>query len=101
MVNSERWMTRTRSGPVKIVVRVRGEAQVTLANFSARTSEQKARIGRAQTKWRRNGARAQTLFSREDPKTVNEKPDQLLAAAGIPSAPPQSPTLHNTDASTS
>ena len=61
MVNQERLITRTRSGPAKIVVRVRSEAQVTLANLSARTSEQKERIGRARTKWRRNGARAQTL----------------------------------------
>ena len=51
----------TRSGPIKIVVRVSGEAQITLANFSAGTSEQKERIGRARTKWRRNGARAQTF----------------------------------------
>jgi len=36
--------------------------------------------------------------SKGDPKTATAKLDQLLAAAGIPSGPPQSPKLRNTDA---
>jgi len=76
-----------------------------LGNFSntliSRTSQQKIKIGRALTKWRRNGARAQTLVRRllkEDPKTATARLDQQLAAAGIPNGPPQSPELRNTDA---
>jgi hypothetical protein len=77
------------------------------ANFSTRPSpgdglaedRSRRKKGRAQTKWRRNGARAQPApNSTEDPKTATAKPDQLLAAAEIPSGPPRSPMLRNTDA---
>jgi hypothetical protein len=76
-----------------------------LANFSntfvSRSAQQKEKTGRALTKWRRNGARAQTLVPsllKEDPKTATARLDQQLAAAGIPNGPPQSPELRNTDA---
>ena len=76
-----------------------------LENFSntlvGRTAQQKEKTGRALTKWKRNGARAQTLSAsllREDPKTATARQDQLLVAAGIPNVPPQSPELRNTDA---
>jgi hypothetical protein len=76
-----------------------------LENFSntlvGRSGQQKKKTGRALTKWKRNGARAQTLSAsllREDPKTATARLDQQLAAAGKPNGPPQSPELRNTDA---
>ena len=76
-----------------------------LQNFSntfvGRSGQQKGKTGRALTKWKRNGARAQTLSAsllREDPKTATARLDQQLAAAGIPNGPPQSPELRNRDA---
>ncbi len=76
-----------------------------LQNFSntfvGRRVQQKEKTGRALTKWKRNGARAQTFSAsllREDPKTATARLDQQLAAAGKPNGPPQSPELRNTDA---
>jgi hypothetical protein len=67
----------------------------------SRTAQQKIKTGRALTKWKRNGAHALAFspkLSKEDPKTATARLDQLLAAAGIPNGPPQSPELRNTDA---
>ena len=67
-----------------------------------RTSAQKKRKwARADEMEAQRGARPNLSPKRllqEDPKTATAKPDQPPAAAGIPSEPPQSPKLHNTDA---
>jgi hypothetical protein len=56
--------------------------------------------GRALTKWKRNGARAQTLDPnlKANLKTAGAKPDRPPVAAEIPNVPPQIPEPHNTDA---
>jgi hypothetical protein len=58
--------------PSKIVVRNRSEEEMTKANLGTRPLDD-AGNGRALTKWKRNGAHAQTnkLISREGPMTEN------------------------------
>jgi hypothetical protein len=86
-------MTKTRNGPTEIVVRMSSEAQVTLANLSARPSRRNIRIGRGGRSEVATG-RARPILApnlpKEDPKTANAKPDQPPVAAEIPSEPPQS-----------